>query len=201
MLPEKIEVSSVNELVSVVDDFKNIYNSTANELQDLAKDEKTPFVKRKFIQLMTSDDEKLSFDAIKWLHGIVTAENVELNIQNTTDINHVTGTLNLTIDQNAIYKVLKKENKNCLSGDDYLLKALAINMDLYNQSMRIINLLGLKMTYKTGAQQIRPEFTIVRECTRNIDRIIEQLGLSTASRARLKLEMPETKGGHELDDI
>lgn len=187
----RIKAKSVQEFRDIINEYRLIYNSTADELSQLAENEKTSFIKRKLIEHLTHDDNNLSLKAMQWLHTIVTGESVDLELSKET-IYKETGTFNFSIDQEKIYLKLKKDNSNVIPGDDYLLKMLAVYIDYFNQLTSILNEFGFKMKYRTGAQQIRPEVTALRDCSDKIESIIKELCLNTASRAKMKLEIKST---------
>lgn len=184
----KIKASNLTELKQVVSEYQKIYNASTEELSEIANNEKTSFVQRKLIEHLTHDDNGLSLKAIQWLHTIVTGEGVDLEFSNEV-IYKNTGTFNFTVDQDKIYQQIIKDNQNMLPGDDYLLKMLSIYIDYFNQVTAVLNELGFKMKYRTGAQQIRPEVTALRDCSDKIESIIKELCLNTASRAKMKLEL------------
>lgn len=177
---EKIKVNSIKELVSIIQDFKQLYNLNQEELIKIAKDENQSFVKRKFIKLLSSDDDKISFEAIKYLQSLSSIQEIEID---KIAINYKVDGLFLNDDQNNIYKRLYRENNGKLmnSADLELLKLLSINIDHYNKLKIINEATGFKMKFKTGAEQVRPEFTVMKECINNIKDLIDKLGLSTIS--------------------
>lgn len=177
---KKIKVNTINELVSIIQDFKELYNLNQEELIKIAKDENQSFVKRKFIKLLSSDDDKISFEAIKYLQSLSSIQEIEID---KIVINYKSDGFILNEDQNNIYKRLYKENNGKLmtSGDIELLKLLSINIDHYNKLKIINEVTGFKMKFKTGAEQVRPEFTVMKECVNNIKDLIDKLGLSTIS--------------------
>jgi hypothetical protein len=177
---KKIKVNTIKELVSIIQDFKELYNLNQEELIKIAKDENQSFVKRKFIKLLSSDDDKISFEAIKYLQSLSSIQEIEID---KIVINYKSDGFILNEDQNNIYKRLYKENNGKLmtSGDIELLKLLSINIDHYNKLKIINEATGFKMKFKTGAEQVRPEFTVMKECVNNIKDLIDKLGLSTIS--------------------
>jgi hypothetical protein len=197
---KNIKTNSVKEYNAVVNDYLSIYTGTIEEIQKIGEDPNTPFVKRKFIEFLTSESEKTAFDAISWLHRVVTGENVEIDVTKEI-IKHKTGTFDLSEEQNKIYNTLVKENPDYLPGDDYLLKMLAINIDYYNQLSESIDIKGFRMNFKSGAAQIRPEVTALRDSTNNIQSIIKELCLNTASKAKLRLDIKSVSKSDPLDSI
>ena len=176
---EKLKTSTIEGVINILQEFKDLYNLNQDQLIAIAKDESQSFVKRKFIKLISSDDDKISFEAIKYLQSIATLQNVELE---KLAINYKADGILLSDDQETIYKKLYSKNngKMMTSGDLEMLKMLAVNIDHYNKLKVINEAVGFKMKYKTGAVQVRPEFTVMKECASNIREIIESLGLSSA---------------------
>jgi hypothetical protein len=182
-----IKVTNSQEYNQVLTDYKKLYNCSVDELKELANDESQAFVKRRLVQLITSEDEKLAFNAITWLHGIVSGENLHLNVVENI-VTKPTGTFNLSANAFEIYTQLRKDNRGVQPGDDYLLKLLAVNIDYFNQITESINIGGFKMKFKTGAQQVRPEFSVYREVTENIQKIIKELGLNSLTKIKNKID-------------
>lgn len=180
---EKIKVKDISEAIDLATDFKELYKMNQFQLQEIAKNENESFVKRKFIKLISSDDDKLSLEAIKYLHSIVNAENVEFDkITITKNANGI----DLSDNQEKIYKSLYKSNNGDMmtSGDIELLKILAINIDHYNNMKLINEHTGFKMKFKNGAQQVRPEVTVMRDCLKNIQNTMQMLGITTLGRIK-----------------
>lgn len=50
-----------------IDIFVEILALSSAEMQDLAQDESQPYVKRKIVQMLSSDNEILSLNTIKWI--------------------------------------------------------------------------------------------------------------------------------------
>ncbi|MGV8130571.1 MAG: P27 family phage terminase small subunit [Candidatus Pacearchaeota archaeon] len=183
MKMQKIKVNNGEEFIKTIQVYKSLYMMTSDQMQELAEHKNTPYVLKLFIGFLTSEDEKICYTAFNFLHGIISGDNIEFNeIEQKTVKN--TGTFILTIEQNKIYENLFKNTENKESGDIHLLKLLAVNIDYYNQLTEIINNSGFKMTYKTGAQQIKPEITALRDCTDNIQKIIKDLGLNTLQKIK-----------------
>ena len=197
---ENITVSNSDEFFELIKDFKTLFLSNVETLQEIAQDEEQPFIKRKIIGMMTSDDENMALKSIQWLHELVTsASNVELKLSSgETDIN--TGTFVLTKKQKAIYNKLKKGAEGNLIGDDSLYQLLAINTDHYNEVKKVLEYTGFKREYKTGAQQIRPEVTVLRDCSKNIQDLTEKLGLTMMSRYKVGIT-PKPKAKATLTSI
>jgi hypothetical protein len=177
---EVTKVKDINQLASMLQEFKELYNLNQEELIQIAKDESQSFVKRKFIKLISSDDDKISFEAIKYLQSIATLDDIQID---KLLINYKSDGILLNDDQNIIYKKLHKGNNGnmMVSGDIEMLKMLAVNIDHYNKLKLINEATGFKMKFKTGAEQVRPEFTVMKECANNIKEIIDKLGLSSVS--------------------
>lgn len=184
----KIKAANIQELKQIISEYQSIYNANTEQLSKIAENENTSFIQRKLIEHLTHDDNNLSLKAIQWLHTIVTGESIDLELSKEI-IYKETGTFNFTIEQEKIYKKIANDNQNTLPGDTYLLKMLAIYIDYFNQLTATLNEIGFKMKYRTGAQQIRPEVTALRDCSEKIESIIKELCLNTASRAKMKLEI------------
>ena len=185
---ERIKVKDLQEAINLVTDFKELYKMDQFQLQEIAKNENESFVKRKFIKLISSDDDKLSLEAIKYLHSIVNSENVELD---KIDLKKPVNGVDLTDNQQKIYtKLYKSNNGDLMTGaDQELLKLLAVNVDHYNNMKLINEHTGFKMKFKNGAQQVRPEVTVMRDCLNNIQKISDMLGLTTIARLKNNLEI------------
>jgi len=182
---ETITANTSDQFFNIVNEFKAIFNADVESLQSIAQDEAQPFIKRKIIGLITSDDEALALKSIQWIHDLINgSNNLQLKIQESKESTN-TGTFVLTKTQKAIYSKLKKDAESNLVGDDYLYKLLAINIDHFNQASLILSYTGFKMQFKTGAEQVRPEVTVQRDCQRNIQELIKELGLSTVSRFKV----------------
>jgi phage terminase small subunit len=117
----------------------------------------------------------------------VSGENLHLNVVENI-VTKPTGTFNLSANAFEIYTQLRKDNRGVQPGDDYLLKLLAVNIDYFNQITESINIGGFKMKFKTGAQQVRPEFSVYREVTENIQKIIKELGLNSLTKIKNKID-------------
>lgn len=172
------KLNNINDFILLLKKYKNIYNLSRSELVEIGKDESVPYVLRKFVKLISSDDEKLSLEALKYLHNLTSSDNIVLEI---SSVNQSSDGIYLNKNQLAIFNNIKKK---CIIsdksiGDIELLKLLAINIDHYNQVKQVSEINNFKMVFKNGTQQIRPEFTVMKECTTNIKEIIDKLGLST----------------------
>ncbi|MBK8828875.1 MAG: hypothetical protein IPO26_19980 [Saprospiraceae bacterium] len=50
-----------------INTFVSILALTSDEMQDVAQDESQPYSKRKLIALLTSENESIALNAIKWI--------------------------------------------------------------------------------------------------------------------------------------
>jgi len=174
------KLKNIDDFISLLKKYKNIYNLSRSELVEIGKDESVPYVLRKFVKLISSDDEKLSLEALKYLHNLTSSDNIVLEINS---INQSSDGIYLNKNQLTIFNNIKKKciiNDKAI-GDIELLKLLAINIDHYNQVKQVSEINNFKMVFKNGTQQVRPEFTVMKECATNIKEIIDRLGLSTNS--------------------
>lgn len=180
----KLTADSFKEFSNLINQFKKIFTSSVKDLQSIAEDENEPFIKRKLIGMMTSDDEAMSLKSIQWIHELITSSNnLELKLKEPK-LAVDTGTFILSKEQNSIYKNLKNQINPELVGDDHLVKVLSINIDNYNNAVQVLNTTGFKMEYKTGAQQIRPEVTVKRDAEKNIIEIMRELCQTSMSLGR-----------------
>lgn len=195
----KLKIKNINEGINFVNEIKEIYKMNQSELQNIAMNENESFVKRKFIKLLSSDDDKLSLEAIKYMHGVISGDNLEFD---NLHINYVNEGINLSESQEKIYKKLYDTNNGQLmtGADVELLKLLAVNIDHFN-TMKILNeATGFKMKFKNGAQQVRPEVTIMRDCLNNIQKLSNMLGLTTISKIKNNLHI-ETDSNDVLNGL
>lgn len=172
------KINDIHQLDEVVILLKKVFISEVSKLQEIAQDNATPFVVRKIIGMLTSDDEKLSLQAMQWVHQLLLNDFSSIELEETINVAKVKnlGTYVLTIPQNEIFKTLVKQYKPKEQAQTDLLCLYAQNIDAININTAIVAKIGYKMTYKTGAEQIRPEVTVIDKAVANIEKIINMLG-------------------------
>ena len=72
-------------------------------------------------------------------------------------------------------------------GDKHLLMIYAVNLDLFNIKLAEVAESGGVQTFPNGAQQVSPNYTIMRNAQADLMKISSLLGFNTATRARLKI--------------
>lgn len=111
--------------------------------------------------------------------------------------------ITLSPEQNVMYEDIKAEFEKgkLLIGDVHLLKMYVAMLDLFSKKLTLVQNGYDIQVYESGAQQVSPEYTIMRNAMADVIRLSEILGLPTTVKMKLGIEVGTTKNTHELDDI
>ena len=92
--------------------------------------------------------------------------------------------------KNEYDKLLKqiKSQVKISSGDEHLLKMYVDYLLLYSAKRKIVFEGGDVVTYQTGARQLSPDYTIMRDCTDKLMKLSDKLLLNLSIRQRMKIE-------------
>lgn len=61
-----------------IDTFVSILSLTSDEMQDVAQDDSQPYAKRKLIALITSENESIALNTLKWITDQIERQKSEL---------------------------------------------------------------------------------------------------------------------------
>lgn len=111
--------------------------------------------------------------------------------------------ITLSPEQNVMYEEIKAELEKgkLLIGDVHLLKMYVAMLDLFSKKLTLVQNGCDIQVYASGAQQVSPEYTIMRNAMEDVIRLSERLGLPTTVKMKLGIEVGTTNNTHELDDI
>lgn len=96
----------------------------------------------------------------------------------------------LTEDERNIYNdvVAELDEKQLNKVDKHLLYAYAKAVCRYFQTSFDLDRNGMVMSFHSGAEQVRPEWTINQGCYNQMVQLSEKIGLNSISKARLGIE-------------